>query len=162
MKFKMMAVVLALTVMSWAQTATQTAPSTPQQSTVPAEKAKCPCCEKMASSDAKDAPSCCAHHDMKGHDMEAKDAKEMASCCAGKDAKSSDGKDGMACMKSDKDKAAASCCKDACGKDDASCGKDKTAAACCGNSCGKDGKKGCCSGKTEKTARNCCEDKLRG
>jgi hypothetical protein len=162
MKFKMIALVLALTLMSWAQTATQTAPSAPQQSTVPAEKAKCPCCDKMANADTKDAPACCTHHDMRGHTMDAKDSKEMASCCAGKGAKSGDCKEGMACMKNDKDKAAASCCKDACDKDGVSCGKDKTAASCCGNGCGQDGKKGCCSEKTEKSAKNCCSDKLLG
>ena len=43
MRHKILALILALTGMSWAQTA-QTAPSTPQQSTVPADKAKCSCC----------------------------------------------------------------------------------------------------------------------
>ena len=152
----MLALMLALTVASWAQTATQTTPSTAQQSTVPAEKAKCACCDKMAATDAKDAHACCAHHDMKS-DAKDKDSKEMASCCAGK-MKSSDGKDAMSCMKNDKDKAA-SCCKENCSKD--SCAKDKTAAACCGSSCGKDGEKGCCSGKkSDKTAKNCCAKEL--
>jgi FlaG/FlaF family flagellin (archaellin) len=150
----MFALILALTVATWAQTSTQTTPSTPQQSTVPADKAKCACCDKMAAANAKDAPACCAHHDMKS-DTKDKNGKETASCCAGKDAKSSGGKDGMSCMKSDKDQATAGCCKDACSKD--SCGKDKTAAACCGEKCGKDGEKGCCSNKkTEKAAKNCC------
>jgi hypothetical protein len=147
---KMIVLILALTVMSWAQTATQAPPSAPQQSTVATDKAKCSCCDKMASGDAKDTHACCAHHD-----MNAKDSKEMASgkdtmsCCSGKDAKS--------CSRKDKGKAAASCCKENCGKD--SCSKDKTAASCCGSSCGQDGK-GCCSKKTEKTAKSCCKEEL--
>lgn len=137
MKYKMIAVVLALTVMSWAQTATQTAPSAPQQSTAPTEKAKCPCCDKMATADAKDAHACCAHHDMKGGD-----GKEMASCCSGKEAASCcGGKDAKSCMRSD---------------------KDKTAAACCGGNCGKECGEACCSGKkTEKASKTCCGDELR-
>ena len=148
MKYKMLTLILALTVVSWAQTEIQTAPSTPQQSTVPAEKAKCACCDKMSAGDMKDMKSCCGHHDMQA--KEGKDSKEMAPCCGGKDAKS--------CMKDSKDKSAASCCKEGCGKD--SCGKDKTASACCGNKCGKDGK-GCCS-KMEKSAKKCCEKEVRG
>lgn len=152
MRYKMFALILTLTVATWAQTSTQTTPSTPQQSTVPADKAKCACCDKMAAADAKDASGCCVHHDMKS--MNDKDGKEMASCCAGK--ASSGG--AMACMKNDKDKAA-SCCKDACSKN--SCGKDKTAAGCCAGKCGKDGEKSCCSGmKTEKTAKTCCAKEL--
>jgi len=160
MKYKVIAVVLALTVMSWAQTATQTTPSTPQQSTV-ADKAKCACCDKMSAAaekaDTKDAQACCMRDGMK-----AKDGKDMASCCAGKDAKSADGKDAMSCMKGDKDKMSASCCKENCSKDGASCAKDKTAAACCGGSCGKDGKTAWCSSgkKADKTAKSCCTKEL--
>ena len=136
MRYKMFALILALTVATWAQTSTPTAPSAPQQSSVPADKAMC---DKMAAGDSKDAHSCCAHHDVKS-DMKAEQGKETASCCARKDMKSSDGKSTMSCMKGDKDKTAASCCKDGCGKD----------------SCAKDGEKGCCSGmKSEKTAKNC-------
>ena len=143
MKHKMIALILALTVASWAQTATQNSPATPQQSTTPAEKGKCPCCDKMATADTKDAPACCAHHD-----HHSGDSKEMASCCSAKDAKSCCGRDAKSCMRS-KDKA--TCCAD--------CSKDKTAAACCGGNCGKKGEKGCCCAvnKTEKTARNCCQ-----
>ena len=149
MKYKMVVLILALTVMSSAQTATQASPSAPEQSTVATDKAKCSCCDKMAAGDAKDTHACCAHHD-----MNAKDSKEMASskdtmsCCNGKDAKS--------CNR--KDKGAASCCKDNCGKD--SCSKDKTAASCCGHSCGQDGKSCCSSKKTEKTAKTCCREEL--
>lgn len=148
MKHKMIALILALTVVSWAQTATQSAPAAPQQNTAPAEKGKCPCCDKMAAAGAKDAHACCAHHD-----HHSGDAKEMASCCSGKDAKSCCGADAKSCMRGDNGKAA--CCADC-------CGKDKTAAACCGGKCGKDCEKGCCaSNKTEKAARYCCDREHR-
>jgi|SRR5579859_3499051 len=159
MKYKMLALILALTVMTWAQTTTQTAPSAPQQSTAPADKEKCPCCDRMAATDSKDMKGCCAGHDMAHHDMKDSDGKEHASCCAGKHAMSADGKDAMSCMKGDKDKAMASCCKEGCSKE--SCGKDKTAAACCGDKCGKDGK-GCCSSmKKDKTAKSCCKHEVQ-
>ncbi len=128
MKFKMTALILALTVVAWAQTATPTAPAAPQQSTAPEQKAKCPCCDKMAMKDAKDAHSCCMHHE--------KDAsgKETASCCGGKDA--------MSCMKGDKDKTAHACCGDKCSKDAA--GKMS-----CAGKCAKECEKGCCSAKNK-------------
>jgi len=134
MKRTFLALILALTVASWAQTATQSAPSTPAP-----EKTKCACCDKMAS--AKDGASC------QRHGMKDANGKDMASCCNGKDAASCcGGKDGKSCMKDEK--ASASCCKGC-------CSKDKTAAACCSDKCGKEGKS-CCSGKNEKTAMNCC------
>jgi len=146
MKHKMIALILALNVASWAQTATQTSPSTPQQSTAPAQKGKC--CDKMTA-DAKDAHESCARH-MK-HDG---DGKEMAGCCSGKDAKSCcDGSDAKSCMKGEKDKS--SSCGD-------SCGKDKTAASCCGGKDGKDCEKGCCSRKTEKAFESCSRSRMRG
>jgi len=131
MKLRLIALILALTAVSWAQTATPT----PQQSTVPAEAKACPCCDKQASTETKDAHACCAHHA-----MAAADGKEPASSC----------------MRKDKDKAG--CCG---GKDAMSCkhsSDDKTAAACCGSEkCGKDGAKGCCAGKKdEKAAGSCC------
>jgi hypothetical protein len=135
MKHKMLALILALTVASWAQTASQTAPSAPEQNS--AEKSKCACCDKMASADSKDPHASCM-----GHSKE--DAKSMGSCCSGKDAKS--------CMKGDE--TAASCCKD-------SCGKDKTASMSCGKECGKKCEKGCCSSE-KKTAKNCCDKNIRG
>lgn len=138
MKHKILALILALAVTSWAQTSTPNAAS-PQQNPAPAEKAKCPCCEKMASASTKDAHSCCAHHDMKA------DAKEM-SCCNGKDAKCCGDKDAMSCMKGAKD--AASCC-------DKNCGTDKAAADCCGGNC-KHCENGSCKKKEEKAASNCC------
>jgi hypothetical protein len=140
MKSKILALILALTVVSWAQTATQTAPSDSTQSSAPADKAKASCCDKMGANGAS-----CPRHGKK-------DAKDMASCCGGKEMKSCcGGKDAKSCMKDDK--SSASCCKDG-------CGRDKTAASCCsGKECGK----GCCSAmKSEKTAKNCCAHDVRG
>lgn len=129
MKYKLLALILTMTVVSWTQTATQSTPSAPQQSTAP-DKAKCPCCEKMASADAKDAHACCARHG----DHKA-DAKGMASCCTGKDgATCCGGKDAKSCMKAGKDK----CCAD--------CDKGKTAKACCNSNCEKDCANGKCGG----------------
>ena len=136
MKHKMLALILALTVASWAQTATQTAPAAPEQNSA-TEKSKCACCDKMASADSKDAHASCMRHSKE-------DAKSMGSCCSGKDAKS--------CMKGDK--TAASCCKDG-------CGKDKTASMSCGKECGKKCEKGCCASE-KKTAKNCCDKNIRG
>ena len=128
MKYRILALILALTVVSWAQTATQTTPSAPQQNAT-TEKSKCACCDKMAASDSKDAHAAC---------MGKHDGKEMASCCAGKDAKSCcGGKDAKSCMKDGK-------MADGCtGKDGMKC--DRKA--------GKDCGKGCCgSSKNEKPA----------
>ncbi len=105
MKFKLTAFILALTVASWAQTATQNPPApAPQENAAPQAKAHC---EKMAS--AKEGKSCC-RHEMAGMDDKAMSCcagEKAAACCGGKDAKS--------CMKGDKDKAAS--CGDCCAKD---------------------------------------------
>jgi len=125
MKYKMFALILALTVGSWSQTATQTAPATPEKS----DKASCACCDKMAKADSKDGHAAC----MRKHD-----GKEMASCCSGKDEKSCcSGKDAASCMKDGK--MIESCCK----------GKDGMK---CDSKAGKDCGKGCCKSKSEKTA----------
>lgn len=157
MRSRIITVVLALSVFSWAQTATQTNPSAPQQSTTSTEKEECSCCEKMSSGDMKDMHGCCSHHDdamagehkdMASHHM-ASHHNEMASCCSGKE--------GASCMK-DKDAAAKSCCGD-------KCSKDKTTASCCGEKCGagkcgNDGA-GCCS-PGKKSAKKCCADRILG
>lgn len=135
MKHKILALVLALTAMSWAQSVIPTEPSAPQKSA-----AKCACCDKMASADSKDGGMSCSRHS-----ASSKDGKEAASCCGGKEAMSCcSGKDSKSCMKEAKN--AASCCKDGC------C-KDKKASASC---CDKDCKEGCCSKKTQ-SAMNCCD-----
>lgn len=126
MKFKMLAIILALTAVSWAQTATQNNPSpTPNQSAAPTSpveaKAACPCCQKM---DSKDAAACCSHHNATG-----KDKTEAMSCCGGKDAK---------CNRKSNRSADASCGKGkCCGSDGKDCctasekNTDQTAMACC-------------------------------
>jgi len=134
MKHKIFALILALTVISWAQTATQPAPSTPAQSA--SDKAKCACCDKMAA-DSKDGHASCMR---RGNG----DVKDMASCCAGKEGKTCcGGTDSKSCMKNDK--TASSCCKDGCSKD--------KMASCCDRKSGKECGKGCCgSNKSEKPA----------
>src|SRR5271165_358658 len=144
MKHKVLALVLALTVASWAQTATQNAPA-PQDT-----PSKCACCEKMASADAKEGHAC-MHHDMKSSD-----GKEMGSCCAGKDkdkaAMSCCGdKDAKSCMKGDKDQSAKSCCAE----------KGEKMSGCCSDKCSKDDKSCCSENKAEKTAANCCAGHMR-
>lgn len=148
MKYKLIAFLLALTVASWGQTASQT-PS-PQGDKASPEKPVCASCDKTKAEAAegttqdKAAHSCCAHHD-----PAAKEGKEPMSCAG---------------MNKDKDagmnmKDEASCCK---GKDAAACGagKDKAAADCCGqNRCEQKGEKSCCGKKTETTAMNCCQGK---
>ncbi len=132
MKFRMLVIILALTVVSWAQTATQNSSNaTPKQNaaaTLPSDtKAQCPCCQKM---EGKDAASCCAHHETAN-----KDKTEAMSCCAGKDAKCD--------MKNDKSVDASSakgkCCSGA-GKDCCAASEkntEQTAMACCsGSQCG--------------------------
>ena len=139
MRFKLIALILALTVMSWAQTATPSAPSTPQQSTVPAGAKACPCCDK-ASAEMKEGHACCAHHA-----TAAKDAKEPA-CCAGKDkAACCSGKDAKSCKRNSADKTAAACC-----------GGEKCGKECVKECAGKQGRKiagscsgGCCAGRAD-------------
>lgn len=125
MKIKILALVMLSAVLSFAQTFTQTKPDPSQsqapEAAAPAEtKAGCPCCQKSA--DSKDAKGCCQHHAA---------AKDGQTCCSGKD--------GMACMKGDKDKS------------DACCSSGKCSAS--------EGKAGCCSKSdktTEQTAMACC------
>jgi len=128
MKFNRMLLILCLATASVAQTSAPAKPdSSADQKATAAEPVKaktdCPCCQKMA--DSKDAKSCCHH------DAAAKGETEAMSCC--------NGKDGMSCMKSDKDKSA-----------DAACANGK----CCGDS-----KEGCCAKAdktTEQAAMACC------
>lgn len=130
MKFKLFAMILALAVVSFAQTATQTTPATEQKQSAQSDDNKdATACQKMM--DGKDG-SCCMHHD-----MAAKDGKEAMTCCGGKNAKSC-----KKVMKNSKDKMAAMCGDGkCCGKDAKDCCKhdDKEMAmACCGGSqCGQ-------------------------
>jgi hypothetical protein len=135
MKIKLTALILALTVASWAQTATPNPPApTPQENAAPQAKADCPCCDKTAG--AKEGQSCCRH------EIAGKDEKAM-SCCSGEKASACcGGKEAKSCMKGD---------------------KDKTAGAC-GDCCGKDHERGCCAShnKDDKTAMSCGKDKQCG
>jgi hypothetical protein len=119
MRYKTIPLILALTVISWAQTSTPNSNSNPQAGTESSEKAKCSCCDKSATDKGVMA---CARH--------GKHAKAMASCCDGKDGKCCAGDQAKACMRGDKN-----CCKD--------CMKDKTAS--CGAKCDKNCKTGCCN-----------------
>ena len=124
MKYKMLALILALTVLSWAQTATNnpTPPASQNASSQKDAKAACPCCQKM---EGKEAASCCSHK------ADAQ-SKSENSCCGGKDCSS--------CMKDDK---TAACAKgNCCGEGKGCCAEskngEKTTMACCnGSSCMK-------------------------
>jgi hypothetical protein len=85
MKHTLIALVLALTMLSWGQT------SSKQKSETGSPEATAGCCHKMA--DMKDG-ACCNHKEA---------ASESMPCCAGKDSKS--------CMKDGKEQSAGSCCK---------------------------------------------------
>jgi hypothetical protein len=132
MKRNLIAILLALTVMSWAQSSNPNQTPAPDQ-TAPADaKPACPCCDKMASADHgsmhKDMKACMHHH--------AKDGKEAMACGGGKDAK------GVAC----------------CGKDAKACSKDGKAMACCADGkCAEGHEMACCSAKDGETAsHDCC------
>ena len=170
MKFKLIALVLALTVISWIQTSSQT-PQISDTKTGPAAAAdsKAPachhadakdgasCCDNMKA-EGKDGMSCCTHHDMAmgskdamSHDM-AMDGKDGMSCCHHVDAKGGQhdmaccgGKDGKSCVKDEKP-ANVSTAKDGCCPGGACCGKGE---ACCESA--EDSKTtamACCSGNS--------------
>ena len=140
MKRNLIAILLALTSMTWAQSTTPNQTPAPEQKAAPAEaKPGCPCCDKMATADHSSM-----HKDMQAcmhHDASAKDGKEAASCCSGKDVKDAKG--------------AASCCG---GKDAQACAKDDKSAGCCAS--GKPGEgheMACCSGKAgDASTQGCC------
>jgi hypothetical protein len=142
MKSKLLAVLLALNVMCWAQTSTTPNPApAPEKKSAPAEaKPACPCCEHMGADHAamhNGMESCCMHKDAAGKD------KDAMSCCAGMDDKMACGraKDNKATAKDDK--APASCCgsgKCAAGKEMSCCAAkagDADHDCCGGNACGK-------------------------
>lgn len=126
MRNRIFAIILALTVVSWAQS------SNSNPSTTTAEKSACSCCEKMAGSDSGKA-DCCAQHGKDGKAMAASCSREKGKCCGG-DAKS--------CMRAEKGK---SCCSE--------CGKEK-ASTCCGDKCAK-ACKGRCDKQEQKTETHC-------
>jgi hypothetical protein len=127
MKFRLFALILALSLVGWAQE-TPATPAAPNST--PAPQAKGSCHHNMA--DMKDGKGCCHHA--------AADAKDAATCC-GKD--KCEAKDGKSCCEGKDMKAAMKhckkngCCTDrTCCADGKSCAKDdKTAAGCCGDKC---------------------------
>jgi hypothetical protein len=138
MKRKLVTILIALTTMAWAQSATPNQTPAPEQKTAPATaKPACPCCDKMASADHSSM-----HKDMQAcmhHDASAKaDGKDAMQCCAGKDAKD-----------------AASCCG---GRDMKACAKDDKSAACCaGGKTGEGHEMACCSAKPgDASSPGCC------
>lgn len=131
MRYRIIAMILALSFASWAQIATQNIPApTPQEKT--SAKTSCACCDHAGSADAKQTHGCCGHH----HDMAATDAKTM-SCCDGKDAACCGGADAKSCKHDSKDKAATA--------GDNCCGGDKEKGSC-----------PCCK-RDVKTAMGCCQ-----
>lgn len=117
MKFRLLAVILTLSLVCWAQDTPSA--STPNSTPAPAKS----CCHH-ASADAKDTMSCCG-----GNKCQMKEGK---SCCAGmdmKDAKSCSGKDMKKCMKQ--------CKKNGGCADGKCCGAaaEKSAMNCCGTKC---------------------------
>ena len=127
MKLKLIALVLTLTMSSWAQST----PSTPDQKSTPADgKMTCACCDKTAAADQKEAHACMQHNPGK------KDDKMTMSCCSGKEAAACcTAKDGKSCAKNDQ--ASGSCCE--------------------GNKKGEGHEMTCCSDKDGKTmTHDCC------
>jgi len=126
MKFKFIALVLALTVASWAQSTNST--QTPAATDKPSAETKCACCDKISST-AKTEPSEHKHACMHAN---AKDGKEAASCCTGKaDASCCNEKDGKSCANT----TSAGCCGEKCtDMKDCCAAKEgkKTAHNCCG------------------------------
>ena len=139
MKYRILAMILALTVASWAQTSNSNPAS---QSATPDKQ--CACCDNAKAGDAssESSHSCCKHQSKSGKPMGASCSRKDGKCCSG-DAKS--------CMQTEKK--GRGCCVD--------CGKDKTAKSCeknCGKTCGK----GCCASKDQKAAGNCCQGAMQG
>jgi len=145
MRSKLLALILALNVMGWAQAATSNTAPVPEQNSAAAEaKADCPCCEKMG--DVHDHAA--MHKDMQAC-MHSKDGKDGMACCAGKDSK-----DGMPCCSGKDGKNTMACCQ---GKEANATAKDAKTASCCGSSSKSQEKEvSCCSAKDGKSAKGCC------
>lgn len=143
MKFRMIALILIVSLAAWLPAAAQ--PSAPQQDTgKPATKPACGCCAHM-DHQGKDATadhaamSCCP----------GKDGKEMA--CCGKDVKDGkDAKSAMTCCNSKEGKEAKMCAS----KDGKPCCGSKDVKSCCGKEAAannsKNGKE-CCA-----AMKDCC------
>jgi hypothetical protein len=123
MKFRLFALILALSLAGWAQEK-PAASAAPNSTPVPQAKG---CCHHNMA-DMKDGKDCCHHA--------AANAKDATSCC-GKD--KCEMKDGKSCCDAKDMKAAMKeCKKKGCCAEGKSCGGtkgDKTAAGCCGDRC---------------------------
>jgi len=128
MNFKLFAVVLALSLMAWAQD--NPAASTPNATPKTETKS---CCHHAAGENSAMA---CGHHAKTDADAEARDVMD----CCGKDSGCC-GKEMAKCQKDGK-----SCCA---GKDMKACAKSCAKPGAC-----SDGK--CCGVKGEKSAMKCC------
>lgn len=104
MKFKSIAFILALTVASWAQTATQN--QAPHDNGAPQTQTEHSCCHKMANANSE--KSCC--HQQTGETASATSccSNEKGACCESKNEKS--------CMKGASGETTATC-EECCGKD---------------------------------------------
>lgn len=129
MKFRLFALILALSLVGWAQE-TSAAPAAPNST--PAPQVQGCCHHNMAN--MKDDKGCCHHA--------AADAKDTTACCA---KNKCEGKNGTSCCEP-KDMTAAmkKCKKNGCCTDGKCCGEakscseakgDKIAMGCCGSKC---------------------------
>ena len=135
----MFAIILALNVACWAQTATPA----PEQKSAPEAKSSCPCCDKMG--EMHDHAT--MHKDMQAC-MQSKDGKGAMDCCGGKD-----GKEAMSCCSGNDAKNATACCHD---KEANATAKDGKAASCCGAGKCEGKEMSCCAAKDGKSAIGCC------
>ena len=142
MNFRLIGIVLVMTLAAWSQT--NGANTTKTADPGAEKKPSCACCERMGAMDhhkMADEKMSPADHDK----MMAADHKAMKDCCHDmKDGKcdmaACNGKDGMSCMKGSGDKSAsaddkAGCCAGAKGCCSHMDEKDKTATKCCGEKC---------------------------
>jgi len=125
MKYKMIAFFLVLTLMSWAQTATQNNPTPAPEQKGDQAKASCPCCD--ATAQTKDQHAGCMRN------ASSKDGGGKMACCSDKGTTCC-GKDGKSCKRSDK--ATTACCSECNERDKACCAMGEhtktTAMNCCG------------------------------
>lgn len=140
MKFKSIAFILALTVASWAQTATQN--QAPQDNGAPQTQTEHSCCHKMANAGSE--KSCC--HRQTG------ETANSTSCCSNEKSACCEGKDEKSCMKSANGETAATC--------EECCGKDHEKTCCSPNKSGDE--KGMSCQKNKQCAEHCAAHAAAG
>jgi len=138
MKLKILAAILTLTFVSWAQTANQS--SLPQEPAASSLKASACCCGRMGVTAGNETHKCC--HRANQHYQQSNDANshngKTDSCCASM----AKGGEGASCCKDAKSCANSSgTAKSGCAE---KCGDDQSAGAGCCDTCAKDGKTACC------------------